>query len=751
MDIEEIVDNYNYNMDPAFDSFSPSSSDRCTGPNPFCNWPSPPPISIPARNPQISVTHRPSLRRSVSIGFDNNSSKTAASFSRRAQAPIDVNSNVSSISTQSANLSLPHTDSQLSRSHPLPTTLAIGQSPSLFFTVPATAEGAFGILDSPLVMRREDLKASPEKPLSPPLTLPMSTLALPEADGDFSSAHRDEAEQQSPQEGANGVYQAGLRKDTLSDENEETFSGLLQSEGMDLSKLSPLSPSWKSDMSVISENSALLGSSSLAAKRSRGSLAADRHRDRAQQPYGKRNRPAPYLSPASGYDDSPSPPWLPQGLGDVMVPINPEDAPSASASSSLQQDAGVLYMPTPLLTPQRIDTSASQPLSGSDSLPTGLSLDGPDIWSPGSSSISGSPSRDFDFSRPFLQPLDIPDPSYHTRPRVHHPPGSPNVFISSLFDDDYSMEVDYDKSSASAPSPTSMISPYEFDPYSPVSSNSSSSSYAEPLPPPSSPSISRLSLPDLDLIDHESHPSSPSRRSFASLPDLEMDDPPDITAASAEANISDPPPPSPGGSLLCLPGADMDEDLLPPPASNFKTPFPPPHTSSPSLLFIDDPRDVPLPRSPSPEDFDFDLNIVLDEESDPELTKLYNLRKKSLAAERAARHAEAQLLDAGSISLRAEATKEKNKNKQRSKEVGALLRLKLGDQVAYSPSMSISADGHPKGMIDCMPRLVARMIFRRHDTLRPLANRKSTSLNHNYVRSCLSRSTVADLGGADFR
>jgi hypothetical protein len=42
-----------------------------------------------------------------------------------------------------------------------------------------------------------------------------------------------------------------------SDENAET-SDLLQSEGVDLSKPSPLSPLWKSEMSVIPENSALL-------------------------------------------------------------------------------------------------------------------------------------------------------------------------------------------------------------------------------------------------------------------------------------------------------------------------------------------------------------------------------------------------------------------------------------------------------------------------------------------------------------
>ncbi|KIM78878.1 hypothetical protein PILCRDRAFT_90413 [Piloderma croceum F 1598] len=191
-----------------------------------------------------------------------------------------------------------------------------------------------------------------------------------------------------------------------------------------------------------------------------------------------------------------------------------------------------------------------------------------------------------------------------------------------------------------------------------------------------------------------SHPSSPSRRSFASLPDLEMDDPPDVTGIdvdfSAPALL-----PSPHQTLLSLPGANTDEDLLPPAAPNFKTPSP------------------------------------------PQLTNLYNLHKKSLAAERAARQAEAQLIDAGSISLRAEATREKKKNKQTSKEVGALiLRLKLGDQIAYLSSVSV--DGHPKGLIGSMSQLVARMMFRRHETFRPLANRKSAFTSHDYARSSRS-------------
>ncbi|KIM78877.1 hypothetical protein PILCRDRAFT_823988 [Piloderma croceum F 1598] len=187
-------------MDPAFDSFSQSASDRCTGPNSLFNisiLPSPTspthPIAIPVCNPQNSVTHRPIPRRSASACFDNASKvQTAASFSHTAQAPAD-NLNIASIlkSPQSAYLSPPNSDSQLNCAHPLLSTFEIGRS-SLIFTV--AAEGRFGILDSPLVMRREDLRSSPEQPLSFPLTLPLSTLTLPYAE-EFCSGDHDGSDQ----------------------------------------------------------------------------------------------------------------------------------------------------------------------------------------------------------------------------------------------------------------------------------------------------------------------------------------------------------------------------------------------------------------------------------------------------------------------------------------------------------------------------------------------------------------------------
>jgi hypothetical protein len=159
------------------------------------------------------------------------------------------------------------------------------------------------------------------------------------------------------------------------------------------------------------------------------------------------------------------------------------------------------------------------------------------------------------------------------------------------------------------------------------------------------------------------------------------------------------------------------------------------------LLFIDDPNDVPAPRSPSPDEFDIDLDI--DETIHPEFEQLCELRKKALAAERAARQLETQHLEQGDICSRAEVRRHRKDEKERSKEIGALLRLKLGNEKAAV----LEAEGEgeknkkPKKMgATSLPRLVAKMVFRRHDTNRPLRNRKlpGSTTEYHYVRSPLS-------------
>jgi len=238
---------------------------------------------------------------------------------------------------------------------------------------------------------------------------------------------------------------------------------------------------------------------------------------------------------------------------------------------------------------------------------------------------------------------------------------------------------------------------------------------------PSSPHLSHSSLPELE---HEKAlpqipPSSPSRRYCSFLPD--------------DADNTQPPPsPSPGTSLLSLPGADTDDDLLPdmsicePPVPS-RVPFVP----SQPLLFIHDPRDVPLPRSPSPEDFNLCLSAH-DIDNDPELAQLFDLRKRVLAA-----------TQGGPFESPECTGKATRKDRERSKEVGALLRLKLSDKHAIDVSEWKSPERRKKGVIGSISQLVSQMVFRRNDTSRPLTKRKPLSAQE-YVRSPLSSCVAAD-------
>ncbi|KIK91667.1 hypothetical protein PAXRUDRAFT_830634 [Paxillus rubicundulus Ve08.2h10] len=258
---------------------------------------------------------------------------------------------------------------------------------------------------------------------------------------------------------------------------------------------------------------------------------------------------------------------------------------------------------------------------------------------------------------------------------------------------------------------------------------------SDKLIPPNSPLISRLDLPELeDGGLPQIIPSSPCRRSCSYLPsaDIEMDDATSNSLAE-----------SPGQRLLSLPGADTDDYLIPELPT---APFVPLAPSQP-LLFIDDPRDVPLPRSPSPEDFE--LCLSPEDITDPELAGLFDLRKRSVAAERAARRVEA-LVDEIDLFTRVEAQKTRKRTRERNKEVGALLRLKLGDGVGMcpqekSPEVNQQNTQRRRGVIGSIPQLVAQMVFRRNETSRPLTKRKTAMAPRAYSRSSLSRSVVSDV------
>ncbi|KAI9570821.1 hypothetical protein HD554DRAFT_316119 [Boletus coccyginus] len=383
------------------------------------------------------------------------------------------------------------------------------------------------------------------------------------------------------------------------------------------------------------------------------------------------------------------------------------------------------------------DTDESYPGSGpspphrvQSDLP--LSPLSPSWDSPCTQALSIASSQDFSFSEPehldtLFSPCNSSAPPaldyYHPSPRSRSKPSLLDVDVDTPCPLLAPMSI-----------PWASSQPSESDPEPPSPSTSSSPlasliDYDE-LPPPSSPLISRLDLPDLEDDGlPKVAPSSPSRRSYSGLPDsdIEIGDP-----------TSDPVLALPGQQhLLSLPGADIDDELIPriPTAPSRPIPFP----SSQPLLFIDDPRDVPLPRSPSPEDFD--LCLSPEDITDPELAKLFDLRKRSIAAERAARRLEG-LTDDVDLFTRAEARKIRKRERERSKEVGALLRLKL-DGVPTCPqerSPECEPQNHARrrGVIGNMSQLVAQMIFRRNETYRPLAKRKMANAAREYVRSALS-------------
>ncbi|KAG0701565.1 hypothetical protein DFH29DRAFT_925877 [Suillus ampliporus] len=240
-----------------------------------------------------------------------------------------------------------------------------------------------------------------------------------------------------------------------------------------------------------------------------------------------------------------------------------------------------------------------------------------------------------------------------------------------------------------------------------------------------SPHLSHSGLPELE---HEKalpeiSPSSPSRRSCSCLPD--------------DTDNLQPSAPSPSTSLLSLPGADTDDDLLPdvstftPPTSLQGVPFVP----SQPLLFIHDPRDLPLPRSPSPEDFNLCLSSH-DMDSDPELAQLFELRKRALAALQGPP-------EGPECAEPCTRKSKKRRERERSKEVGALLRLKLGDKLGMDVTEGKSPDRRKRGVIGSISQLVAQMVFRRHEASRPLTKRKSVVSAQDYVQSPLS-GCVAD-------
>ncbi|CAL1703102.1 unnamed protein product [Somion occarium] len=304
------------------------------------------------------------------------------------------------------------------------------------------------------------------------------------------------------------------------------------------------------------------------------------------------------------------------------------------------------------------------------------------------------------------------------------------------------------------------------------------------LPPPQPSSIQASGVCS-SLENHGFFPSSPSRRYHSSLPDFD----------SPDLGFMTPVPHSPRGPYLTLPDLEMADERFPPssplspqidlPSFPGSEAFDQPVTTiSPSLLGPPPPSEEeglglfvrpsavepPLARSPSPDQDDFRfLDVQLDPLSsnldNDEFLQLRALRNRALDAERAARLREeylAERVESAShallpsvleedgvlddpqekrarkhdlhvaMDLRAEARKARKREKQRSKEIGLLLELKMCEG-------GFSMLGFGDGPGDAK-HLVASMVMKRRDTSRPLANRKAASSVRSSSKTSLSRS-----------
>ena len=250
-------------------------------------------------------------------------------------------------------------------------------------------------------------------------------------------------------------------------------------------------------------------------------------------------------------------------------------------------------------------------------------------------------------------------------------------------------------------------------------------------------------------------PCSPSRRRSASLPELE---PSKLNTDLFGLHKSIPEePPLPDFDMdirwCSFPGCETDDDLIPMELAS-KNYIPDPSetvptssTGSRSLLLWDhdynDRCDMPIPRSPSPENFYLDPTI-LEECGDEELQNVYELRQRT--------------------------AKNEKWDRERCRELSALLRLKLdergvlgggkgggGDCSKNHPSASGSSRSFswkaqqpegPKREIRSMAQLVASMFFHRQsDTLRRNPSRKA-GLERTYLSSNCSSSPRPSSGGA---
>ncbi|KZT19169.1 hypothetical protein NEOLEDRAFT_989543 [Neolentinus lepideus HHB14362 ss-1] len=294
----------------------------------------------------------------------------------------------------------------------------------------------------------------------------------------------------------------------------------------------------------------------------------------------------------------------------------------------------------------------------------------------------------------------------------------------------------------------------------PLSIPSSSSS------PPSSPSRRSFTLlpdPDFD-INGPYCPTplaafdSPSRRTFAVLPDLDsVDELGTIPSYSGSEEVQPPQYASPRQTLLSLPGVETDEELLPPSEPFSSAELDPAMQSDGGMLLLHPPGEDPSSLRDDEQEALASIPLVL--RADPEVLAIVSLRGRLLALERRARSIEsafaARVAQTGKAlltytynsrqsedlvafdamgELRRELKDEKDsqavakrvrkKEKERGREIGALIRLKVAEMAGPAGMEVEHWHGHKGKHRDCcghggvftsVQQLVAKMVFKRRE------------------------------------
>ena len=294
-------------------------------------------------------------------------------------------------------------------------------------------------------------------------------------------------------------------------------------------------------------------------------------------------------------------------------------------------------------------------------------------------------------------------------------PSTPSLSPTSDLDT-FPGELVEDEDDAVSPRAESISQPLDYI-YSPPFQPYSFFDYDSSLPVPCSPSRRRSATlpegPELETSTFNAdlfglHKSIPSEEleSVFKLPDIDMDIIPDIRWRS-------------------FPGCETDDDLIPMELTSrnyIPDPFetvPTTFTGARSLLLWDhdynDRCDMPTPRSPSPENFHLDPTILA-ECDDEELHNVYQLRQRTAKSEKW--------------------------DRERCRELSALLRLKLDERGVLSCGDDVDSNNHqrrgsrslsrqaqsegPKHKIKSMAQLVASMLFQRQcDALRRHPSRKT--------------------------